>query len=58
MENLIVPIVLRTSEYTSIAPNGSYIAVDQFENPRELAAYLKELDANDDKYLKYHGIMV
>lgn len=30
IKQLIVPIVLRQKDYLHIAPNGSYIAVDQF----------------------------
>lgn len=50
---LIVPVVLRNSDYVNIAPKGSYIAVDQFESPTQLATYLNYLADNRAQYLKY-----
>jgi hypothetical protein len=31
MKQLIVPVVLRKSDYVNIVPDHSYIAVDEFE---------------------------
>ncbi|VDK36897.1 unnamed protein product, partial [Gongylonema pulchrum] len=52
MENLVVPIVLKKSVYDNIIPTGSFIAVDDFESPRELADYLKYLEKNNTAYLR------
>jgi hypothetical protein len=53
MTNLIVPIVLRASDYLTFLPNGSFIAADAFQSPAALAAYLKTLEQNQTEYLKY-----
>lgn len=50
---LIVPIVLNRSIYDGILVPGSFIAVDDFESPRELADYLEYLARNNTAYLKY-----
>ncbi|CDW52894.1 glyco protein 3 alpha L fucosyltransferase A [Trichuris trichiura] len=47
-----VPIVLQRSTYAS-APQGSFIAVDDFRSARDLAEYLNFLNANESEYLKY-----
>ena len=52
VDRLVVPIVLRSSDYLSIAPNNSFIAVDQFENVQRLAEHLQMLNENDNEYLK------
>ena len=36
-----------------LVPDGSYIAMDQFSNPREMADHLHFLMDNPDAYLKY-----
>ena len=36
-----------------LAPPGSFIHIDEFEGPKQLAEYLKELDKDDQKYLSY-----
>ena len=43
----------RPEDYERAAPYKSYIHVDQFSGPRELAEFLLELDKNDDKYNQY-----
>ena len=40
-------------EYKNVAPHRSYIHVDNFESPKELANYLNILDKNDDLYNSY-----
>ena len=40
-------------EYKRIAPPNSYIHVDDFKSPKQLADYLKFLDKNDDAYNQY-----
>uniref|UniRef100_A0A914WWS2 Fucosyltransferase n=1 Tax=Plectus sambesii TaxID=2011161 RepID=A0A914WWS2_9BILA len=53
LDRLMVPIVLRKSDYLDIAPEGSYIAADQFRSPKHLAEYLHYLITNPEEYLKY-----
>ena len=48
----LVPIVYGGANYSRIAPPHSYIDARQFR-PKELAAYLKKLDANDSLYSEY-----
>ncbi|XP_075692786.1 4-galactosyl-N-acetylglucosaminide 3-alpha-L-fucosyltransferase 9-like [Rhinoderma darwinii] len=50
-----VPVVLGTSRenYERYVPGDAFIHVDDFSNPKELAAYLLELDKDDEKYRKY-----
>ena len=51
----LVPIVMgaRPEDYERAAPYKSYIHVDDFEGPKELAEYLKKLEENDDLYNEY-----
>ncbi|XP_014681842.1 PREDICTED: glycoprotein 3-alpha-L-fucosyltransferase A-like [Priapulus caudatus] len=55
LRNDIVPIVMGASkeDYTRAAPYYSFIHVDDFAGPAELAAYLRKLDANDTLYNEY-----
>lgn len=55
LSNDILPIVMgaRPADYAAVAPEHSYIHVDEFESPRELAEYLFVLDRNDDLYNTY-----
>lgn len=41
------------SDYEKFAPLQSYIHVDHFKSPKELADYLNILDKNDDLYNSY-----
>ncbi|KAG8570263.1 hypothetical protein GDO81_011175 [Engystomops pustulosus] len=52
-----VPVVLGTSRenYERFVPGEAFIHVNDFSSPKELAAYLLELDKNDVKYRKYFG---
>ena len=43
-------------EYTRLAPHHSFLHVDQFKGPRELAEYLLELDGDDEKYNEYFQV--
>ncbi|KAI6237987.1 Glyco-tran-10-N domain-containing protein [Aphelenchoides besseyi] len=52
-KKLIVPIVLRKSDYVNLVPEGSFIAVDQFDSIDALAEHLEFLMNNKDEYLKY-----
>lgn len=51
----VLPIVMgsRPEDYERSAPERSYIHVDEFNSPKELAAYLHRLDKDDDLYNSY-----
>eukprot|EP00095_Tigriopus_kingsejongensis_P005108 maker-scaffold161_size295871-snap-gene-1.38 protein:Tk05108 transcript:maker-scaffold161_size295871-snap-gene-1.38-mRNA-1 annotation:"glycoprotein 3-alpha-l-fucosyltransferase a" len=51
----ILPIVMgaRPEDYKRSSPELSYIHVDDFDGPEELADYLHKLDDNDDLYNEY-----
>lgn len=51
----VLPIVMgaQASEYAAIAPHNSYIHVEEFMDPQELATYLHRLDKNDSLYNSY-----
>ena len=40
-------------DYRAVAPTDSYIHVEDFRSPKELAGYLKYLDRNDHAYNTY-----
>ena len=54
----VLPIAMGASleEYERLAPTHSFIHVDQFKGPKELAEYLLELDSDDDKYNEYFQV--
>ena len=51
----VLPIVMgaRPEDYARLAPAHSYIHVDQFRGPEQLAAYLHQLDQDDAAYNQY-----
>lgn len=51
----VLPIVMGAppEDYANAAPYKSYIHVDDFESPKELAEYLLMLDKNDEMYNSY-----
>lgn len=53
--NNVLPIVLGASpdDYRALAPPGSFIHVDDFTDPKQLADYLHTLDKNDTLYNEY-----
>ena len=55
LRNDIVPVVMGAAreDYRKVAPPHSFIHVDDFASPRELAAYLRKLDADDALYNDY-----
>ena len=55
LKNDILPIVMgaKAEDYAKVAPERSYIHVDEFAGPKELAQYLHVLDQNDDLYNTY-----
>ena len=52
LHNGVVPIAMGASmeEYAAIAPPNSFLHVDQFGSPADLAEYLKVLDRDDNLY--------
>ena len=58
--NSVLPIVMgaRKEEYEAVAPYNSFIHVDQFKSPKELAMYLLELDQDDEKYNQYFQVSI
>ncbi|KAB0797649.1 hypothetical protein PPYR_08642 [Photinus pyralis] len=55
LENNVVPIVLgaRKEDYIRSAPKDSFIYAHDFNNPKDLARFLKKLDEDDDMYNSY-----
>ncbi|KAL3094616.1 hypothetical protein niasHT_023930 [Heterodera trifolii] len=54
LRNLMVPIVLSRKVMEEVGiPNGTFIAVDDFNSVKALADYLKELQKDTDKYMSY-----
>ena len=53
--NDVIPIVMgaRPEDYAAALPAHSYIHIDDFRSPRDLADYLKVLDSNDTMYNDY-----
>lgn len=49
----IVPIVLGVADYTRWTPAGTFIDVRHFRSPRHLADFIKELDADDERYMEF-----
>lgn len=52
-KNNAVPVVLGGANYARYLPPNSYIDVRNFSSPHKLAAYLRELDADDSRYNAY-----
>nr|CAD2145019.1 unnamed protein product [Meloidogyne enterolobii]CAD2202315.1 unnamed protein product [Meloidogyne enterolobii] len=48
-----VPIVLKASIYQGFIPDNSFIALDQFKTPKQMAEHLNWLMDNPIQYLKY-----
>ncbi|KAL7074700.1 hypothetical protein ACQ4LE_005911 [Meloidogyne hapla] len=48
-----VPIVLKASIYQGFVPDNSFIAMDQFKSPKQMADHLNLLMDNPNEYLKY-----
>ena len=46
----------REEDYQRAAPYKSYLHVDQFEDPQQLAKFLHQLDQNDDLYNQYFQV--
>ena len=48
----------RPEDYARDAPAHSYIHVDEFKGPKELAEYLHQLDKDDEKYNEYFQVIL
>ena len=46
----------RLEDYAQVSPYKSFLHVDQFAGPRELAEYLLELDKEDEAYNQYFKV--
>ncbi|KAJ8709151.1 hypothetical protein PYW07_008977 [Mythimna separata] len=55
LQHNVLPIVMgaRASEYAALAPHNSYIHVEEFASPEELASYLRRIDEDDNLYNSY-----
>ncbi|XP_022694792.1 glycoprotein 3-alpha-L-fucosyltransferase A-like [Varroa jacobsoni] len=55
LNHSIVPVVMgaRKSEYTRVAPANSFIHVDDFSSPKELAEYLSEISHDRERWESY-----
>ncbi|KRX67614.1 Glycoprotein 3-alpha-L-fucosyltransferase A [Trichinella sp. T9] len=55
MEHYIIPVVMGASkaEYEKVSPPHSFIHVDDFRSPKELAIYLKKVAQNNTLYNSY-----
>ena len=53
IDNNIVPVVMGGADYKSLAIPNSYIDVQDFASPKNLAEYLLYLDGNDTAYREY-----
>ncbi|XP_045504091.1 glycoprotein 3-alpha-L-fucosyltransferase A-like [Colias croceus] len=55
LQHDVLPIVMgaRPSDYAAVAPHNSYVHVEEFANPEELASYLRRLDEDDSLYNSY-----
>ena len=55
LQNNILPIVMGPSiqDYEAVAPPKSFIHVDSFDSPEDLAKFLHILDRDDDLYNEY-----
>lgn len=55
LDHLLLPIVMgpRRQDYERLAPPNSFIHVNDFESPKDLANYLKQVASDDGLYLSY-----
>lgn len=51
----VIPVVMgaHPDDYRAVAPPQSFIHVEDFNSPQDLAKYLHKLDKNDDLYNEY-----
>ena len=48
----------RLEDYEQVSPYKSFLHVDQFSGPKELAEYLLELDKDDQAYNQYFQVRI
>ncbi|XP_012282083.1 alpha-(1,3)-fucosyltransferase C [Orussus abietinus] len=53
MQVNVVPVVYGGADYPSILPPGSFVDVQDFQSPKELAEFLKALAKDSKRYLDY-----
>ena len=55
LKHKVLPIVMgaRVEDYQAVAPPNSFLHVDSFAGPEDLAKYLHVLDQDDDLYNGY-----
>ena len=53
MERNIIPVVYGGADYERFLPPHSYINVEDYDTPQDLANYLKYLSENSDAYMRY-----
>ena len=55
LQHTVLPVVMgaRVEQYTAVAPPHSFIHVDSFSGPQDLAQYLIKLDSDDALYNEY-----
>lgn len=55
LQHDVIPVVMGAApeDYKRAAPPHSYIHVDDFDSPKDLADYLHKLDQNDDLFNEY-----
>ena len=46
----------RLEDYTALAPPNSFIHVDQFSGPAQLARFLHKLDQDEELYNEYFQV--
>ncbi|ELU17009.1 hypothetical protein CAPTEDRAFT_79000, partial [Capitella teleta] len=46
----VIPIVMGSVDYANMLPKGTYIDVRDYKSPKQLAAYLHEIDTDDEAY--------
>ncbi|CDW55714.1 Glyco transf 10 domain containing protein [Trichuris trichiura] len=54
LDSHLVPIVFKRSIAQPLLPKGSFIAADDFNDPKELADYLNYLNKNWEAYIQYY----
>ena len=54
----VLPIAMgaRLEDYEVAAPHKSFLHVDQFSGPRQLAKFLHKLDRDEDLYNEYFKV--
>ncbi|XP_064099480.1 glycoprotein 3-alpha-L-fucosyltransferase A-like [Macrobrachium nipponense] len=57
MKNGAVPVVMggKAADYRKLLPPNSFIHIDDFQSPKQLANYLSSLAQDAAKYMEYHA---